>query len=88
MKVKEKEILASCCAFGSDGTEEVHVLESVCPIKRELGKRNNGPDCTCIYYSGFHRKIIIPPCEHYKGVKKVQSNKKREYKVQCSAVES
>lgn len=33
-----KEILYSCCAYGGNAIE-VYVLESECPIDRELGKR-------------------------------------------------
>ncbi len=89
-----KEILSSCCAFGG-GTEEVHVLESDCPINRKLGKREVEPffkheekrtECTCIYISSFGGGI--KPCENYQGVKKVQRNKRTKYKVLCGALEN
>lgn len=35
----KKEILSSCCAFGNDGTEKVHVLMEDCPIKRKDTER-------------------------------------------------
>lgn len=93
--MKKKEILSSCCAFGSDGTEEVHVLKADCPLERQVGQRIVEPmsdyeeyrtECTCVYYSGI-RGYVIEPCEYYKGTKKVQRNKQREYKVLCKALE-
>lgn len=94
MKTKEKEIFSSCCAIGGM-TEEVHVLKSECPIKREKGSRvvesmfgrNKGQkreECTCIYMSEFGGGVR--PCEHYKGIKQVQRNKEKVWKVFCEAV--
>jgi len=91
----KNEIFSSCCAFGGM-TEEVHVLKSECPIKRELGSReienifgeNKGQkreECTCIYISAFGGGV--KPCEHYKGTKKVTRNKKPKYLINCAALE-
>lgn len=90
MKTKEKEIFSSCCAFGGAFTEEVHVLSSDCPIKREQGARlaeSRGirrEECTCIYISSFGGGV--PKCEFYEGYKKVTRNKEQKYKVLCSAI--
>ena len=93
--MKKKEILSSCCAFGNEGTEEVHVLKTDCPLERQVGQRVVEPmsdyeeyrtECTCVYISGL-RGMVISPCEHYQGIKKVQRNKERKYKVLCSALE-
>lgn len=95
MKTKDKEILSSCCAFGSDGSEEVHVLAEECPINRDLGKRKVEPffkheqertECTCVLYSDYSG-MVVPPCKYYGGTKKVQRNKRREYKVFCKALD-
>lgn len=92
-KTKKKEIFSSCCAIG-DGVEEVHVLESECPINRELGKREvkvfseneeNRMECTCKFVSS--RFALIPRCEHYKGIKEVQRNKQKVWKVFCGALD-
>lgn len=84
------EILSSCCVFGGM-TEEVHVLESDCPIKRKEGARKvtnyddtTRDECTCIYVSSFGGGV--KPCEFYNGTKKVKRNKRTEYKVECSAI--
>lgn len=84
------EILSSCCAFGTDGSEEVHVLKSDCPIQRKEGEREvsnydgtTQNECTCIYMSPFGGGV--KPCEFYNGTKKVKRNKRTEYKVECSA---
>lgn len=87
---KRKELEPSCCAFGGI-TEEVHVLESDCPIHREEGKRTvvnrdktERKECTCIYISAFGGGV--PPCPHYKGCRQVQRNKKKVWRVFCDAV--
>ncbi|MHA7967715.1 hypothetical protein ACX93W_26735 [Paenibacillus sp. CAU 1782] len=85
------EINPSCCAIGG-GTEEVHVLESECPINREEGRRVVKPfgdresertECTCIYVSAFSGGVKA--CEHYKGCNKVQRNKRKVWMVFCNA---
>ncbi|MBL4952084.1 hypothetical protein JK635_07655 [Neobacillus sp. YIM B02564] len=92
---KRQELEPSCCAIGSDGTEEVHVLESDCPINREEGKRKVKPiregepertECTCIYMSSFGGRV--KPCEHYRGCKQVQRNKRKVWRVFCDAVKN
>lgn len=94
-KIEENEIFSSCCAIGGL-TEEVHVLKSECPIKREQGSRkvknlfgpNKGverEECTCIYISEFSGGVR--PCQHYKGIKKVKRNKQDKWKVFCAALE-
>ncbi|TCJ04874.1 hypothetical protein [Cytobacillus praedii] len=102
MKVKEKEIFSSCCAFGTDGTENVHVLMEDCPIKRTVGERKREKyvavpegqenpilhECMCIYRSGLHQQHMIPPCQYYQGTKKVTRDKKKKWKVFCSALET
>ncbi|ASA22601.1 hypothetical protein [Paenibacillus donghaensis] len=91
----KKEIFSSCCAIGG-GTEEVHVLKSECPVQREYGSReveslfgkNKGEkreECTCIYSSEFPGGVRA--CQNYKGIKKVQRNKKTEWKVFCDAIQ-
>lgn len=96
MKAVKNEIISSCCAIGGDGTEEVHVLEADCPIKREEGKREVEPffkheekrtECTCIYLAGT-RGLVIKPCQHYQGIKQVQRNKEKVWKVFCAAKDS
>jgi hypothetical protein len=99
---KKKEIFSSCCAFGTDGTENVHVLIEDCPIKRELGKRTRTKylsvpegqenpeltECMCIHRSGLYGGgHMMTPCKHYGGTKKVTRNKRKVYKVSCSALE-
>ncbi len=98
----KKEIISSCCAFGTDGTEDVHVLVEDCPIKREDTQRKRNKylsvpegmenpvlyECQCIYRSGFHGGHMIKPCVHYQGTKKVQRNKQTKYKVLCAALEN
>lgn len=86
MKTKEKEVISSCCAFASDGSEEVHVKEDDCPINRQLGKGDG--ECTCIYRncsSGFS-SLGVPRCEFYDGTKLVTRNKRKVHKVLCRAV--
>lgn len=88
----KKEILSSCCAYGGNAIE-VYVLESECPINRELGKRvqpNFNKDvvvkeCNCIYISDFKGEVV-PPCKYYNGLKQVKRKKKTEYKVECAAL--
>jgi hypothetical protein len=88
----KNEIFSSCCAIGG-GIEEVHVLKSECPIKREEGARvvessfgrNKGEkreECTCTYNGNGG----VRPCEYYKGIKQVQRNKRKVWKVFCEAV--
>lgn len=98
----KNEILSSCCAFGNDGTESVHVLMEDCPMKRKDTERKRNKylavpkgmenpvlhECMCIYRSGLHGGHMIKPCEHYQGTKKVKRNKKTAYKVLCGALES
>lgn len=102
MKTKNKEILSSCCAFGSDGTENVMVEFKDCPVGRKVGYRERTKhlsvpndmenpiikECTCIYRSGLHGGHMLPPCEHYEGTKKVQRNKRTKYKVLCGALDN
>lgn len=94
MTKDKNEIFSSCCAIGGM-TEEVHVLKSECPIKREEGSRivesmfgiNKGEkrdECTCVYMSSFGGGVR--PCEHYKGIKQVTRNKKKVWKVFCEAM--
>ena len=83
MKAKEKEIISSCCVFASDGSEEVHVKESDCPIRREIGKIDG--ECTCIYKRGLGSFGILP-CKYYEGTKRVTRNKRKVYKVLCGAL--
>lgn len=85
----EKEIFSSCCAFGGM-TEEVHVLEADCPIKRAEGARRVTSrtgyvrnECTCIYTSSFGGGV--KKCEFYKGTKTVKKNGRTEYEVICQA---
>jgi hypothetical protein len=92
--MKKKEIFSSCCAIGGL-TEEVHALMTDCPIKRQEGSREvesffgkdkgeKRHECTCIYISSFSGGVR--PCEHYKGIKQVQRNKKKVWKIFCEAV--
>jgi hypothetical protein len=85
MKDKPKEILSSCCAFGS-GCEEVHANKCECPISRQLGSRTNGDseEVTCYYRSPFSG-VVVPRCEHYNGILKVKRNGRTEYKIVCAA---
>lgn len=75
------EIFSPCCSFGSDGSENVTVKMSDCPIKREIGKHTYEPIfgsdkgkqfemTTCIYRSTFSGGL--PTCPHYQGTKVVQ----------------
>lgn len=73
MKKAGREIFSSCCAIGSDGSEEVHVLRSVCPIVREEEQRivkpifkqeNERAECTCICFSAGSG-MNTPPCKYY-----------------------
>ena len=98
---KGKEILSSCCAFGTDGTENVMVEQHHCPIGsmngyRERTKNLTVPEgvenpilkeCTCIYFSGSFGGLQLPTCSHYQGVKKVKRENRTKYKVLCSALE-
>ncbi|MFE8701151.1 hypothetical protein ACFYKX_11150 [Cytobacillus sp. FJAT-54145] len=91
-KSPKVEVLATMCAF-SGTSEEVAVKKNDCPIQRLVGFYvhkdlvTGEPEqrCTCILTSS--RGILVPRCPHYKGVKEVQRNKKRVYKVFCEAVE-
>lgn len=99
----KKEIISSCCAFGTDGTEDVHVLVEDCPIKRKDTQRERNKylsvpkgrenpvlhECQCIYNSGYYGGVhMIPPCENYKGTKKVKREGRTRYKVLCAALEN
>lgn len=100
MKSKQKEILSSCCAFGSDGTENVMVVQHDCPIQRTAGYRertkyiavpegHENPiikECACIQFSGSFGGLQLPTCSHYQGTKKVQRDKRTKYKVLCGAL--
>ena len=98
---KKTEILSSCCAFGSDGTENVMVEQHDCPIKNMNGYRERTKylavpegqenpilkECACIQYSGSFGGYQLPTCPHYQGAKKVQRDKRTKYKVLCGALE-
>jgi hypothetical protein len=90
MAKNKKEILSSCCAFGG-GSQEVYVLKEECPISREEGQRvvrnlrEERHECTCVNYSSLG--TWVSPCQHYKGIKKVQRKGLTEFQVLCSALE-
>lgn len=98
---KKKEILSSCCAFGTDGTEDVQVEQKDCPIKSMIGYRERTKylavpegtenpiikECSCISFSGFHGRNTLPTCQNYQGSKKVKRDGMTKYKVLCGALE-
>ncbi|PDY08105.1 hypothetical protein COM83_33310, partial [Bacillus cereus] len=46
-------------------------------------------ECQCIYKSGYHGGLhMIPPCENYKGTKKVKREGRTRYKVLCAALDN
>lgn len=97
---EKKEILSSCCAFGSDGTENVMVEHHHCPIGSMNGYRERTKylavpegkenpilkECTCIYFSGSFGGLQLPTCPYYQGVEEVKRKNKTEYKVLCGAL--
>lgn len=98
---KKKEILSSCCAFGTDGTESVQVPHQECPIGRMVGYRERTKylavpegtenpivkECSCISFSGYEGRNTLPTCPHYEGTKKVKREGRTKYKVLCGALE-
>ncbi|MEK3955675.1 MULTISPECIES: hypothetical protein [unclassified Psychrobacillus] len=98
---KKNEILSSCCAFGSDGTEDVMVEQHQCPIKSTNGYRERTKylsvpegtenpilkECSCIRFSGSFGGLQLPTCPHYQGIKKVKRDNRTKYKVLCGALE-
>jgi hypothetical protein len=92
------DIISPCCAFGSDGSENVTVKMCDCPSKRQIGKRtietsfNSGEEievATCIYRSIFSGGF--PTCGHYQGTMKVKRPDEQfgfmrdQYKVLCTS---